>query len=372
MFSHGYNQGALRMMRRTLGLNFAWVVLVVLVNGASAQTMRLDKELAGRTVTLELVTDDENLRPVAWPKESMSLKSKTVSIKARDKVDALLKAEGFHADSEAYTLLYDLNPSVERLDLLPNGAKLVIPSLPAHEKIGRANVILLTVDKPLKDQLIADVSALVDLSTKFAALKSSQFADPDNQKKTISAVQEMVRWLSRMSEIIGRRTAKPMRRATLQQIVNEGNVLRLILELSVVRGARLSIADQQQLFALHDDLQETLVRWDEVMGQGLPAGEPQYNVVVEIRGNDAKLIKSLRVYYVVFGLFRKPPNRYSNFNGLGSGSSKILPIKKYKVWAAKDGDPANPVAEAILEVTPPPSGNTIPPLVLLLQTSRRQ
>jgi hypothetical protein len=324
---------------------------------------------------MELATNDKNLQLVAWPNRPPTLHSRTVSVNADKRIDSLLENEGIRPDSEAFNLLYDLNPTVERLDQLTNGTRLVVPYLSENERPSDRYVILLTVDKRLKDKLNADVGALGTLSTAFSALSPNQFADPKNQASTKAAVKELVHWFSTMNEIIRRRTAKPMRRMTLQQISDEASVLRLILESSVKRGEKLSASNEELIFRIHEDIQDAIGRWDEPMGPGVSPADPQYEVEVDIRGDDPHLIETLRVYYIVWGLFQKPLNArgsYSSFNGLGAKSSAVLAIKKYKVWAARDGDPTNPVTtEADLEVAPPPTGSTIPPLVLTLRANGR-
>jgi hypothetical protein len=105
------------------------------------------------------------------------------------------------------------------------------------------------------------------------------------------------------------------------------------------------------------------------MAGELPPGEPRYRVVVEIRGNDQDSIRNLRVYYVVAGLYRSPivnpPVKSTNFNGLGSGSEALLTVKDYKVWAARDGDPTNPLTPVVdLKVRRLEPGAAMPPLVL--------
>ena len=343
--------------------------------GVSQPAGAQETALAGRVVTMELVTNDKNRRLVPWANKPPVLSSRPVSINANTRINLLLENQGILPDSEAFTLLYDLNPAVERLDKLANGTRLVIPYLSKKQRPSNRYVILLTVDKPLKAKLNADVDALRILSSGFSALSPERFTDPNSKAETIALVKELVHWFSRMNEIIRRRTAKPMRRITLQQIIDEASVLRSILELSVKRGEKLSAANQQQIFRIHDDIREAIGRWDETMSPGVFPVDSQYKVEVEIRGEDARLIETLRVYYVYWGLFQKPLNArvsYSSFNGLGSKSSAVLPIKKYKVWAAKDGDPINPVTPEIdLEVVPPPPGSTIPPLVLTLRANDR-
>src|SRR5258708_3548836 len=170
--------------------------LILAVVGISVGGVPQRADLGGRVVTMELVTNDTNQRLVAWPNKPPTLVARTVSINADDRIDVLLEGERIRADSEAYTLLYDLNPSVERLDQLPNGATLVIPYLGERERPSNGYVILLTVDKAWKDQLNADVDALRSLSISFDALTSKEFADPNNQRKTIAAVDELVRWFN--------------------------------------------------------------------------------------------------------------------------------------------------------------------------------
>jgi hypothetical protein len=322
---------------------------------------------------MDLVKDNDELEIVRWPAERIKLTIKTVIIKNDSGIDNLLRAQGIRPDAESYTLIYDLNQSLENLDNLPRGTRIVVPSVTGgprlRQKLKSGYLIMLNVDKRLKDTLAGNIVALRDLSKRFAALNPISLADPSRQKDSINAVQESVDWLAHMQMTIARRSAKPIRILTLRQITNESDILRLILEAAIKPGQRLMAADQKQIFAIHDDLEELLKRWDEPMAGGLPPGEPQYKVVVEIRGEDSAMIRNLRVYYVERGLFRipivNPPVRYTNFRGLGSGSWELLPIKNYKVWAAKDGDPTNPVTnpEDLLVRAPQP-GDVNPPLVL--------
>jgi hypothetical protein len=334
------------------------------------------RELAGRAVSMELVTDNDALKVVAWPAERIMLITKTVTARRDSNIDNLLRAHGIRPDVESYTLIYDLNPNLESLDRLPEGTKLVLPSVKGgprlRQKLKSGHIVMLNLDKGLKDRLAGNVVALRSLSMRFAALSPVSLPDPGKQKDSINAVRESVDWLTQMQETIARRSAKPIRIMTLRQMVNESDILRSILEAAIKPGRRLSAADQAQIFGIHDDLEELLKRWDEPMAGGIPPGEPQYKIVVEIRGKDSATIRNLRVYYVERGLFRtpivNPPVRYTNFSGLGSGSWAVLPVKNYKVWAARDGDPTNPITNPQdLLVRAPQPGDAVPPLVLLVR-----
>jgi len=349
---------------------FIFLLLIVALTYLSSQIEAAppEVELAGRFISLDLVTDDDELTLTAWPSEQVSLDTDTVIVKKEDNITALLKGRGIRPDAESYTLVYDLNPKLDKVDPLPVGASLRLPKINGgnqlRQELARGRIVMITVDKRLKDKLRSNVEAIASLSPRFAALESSRFVNSGRKQETIKYVQELAAWFEHMQKTFFQRTAKPVRRVTLLQIVDESDILRLIFEQVLAPGQELGREKQEQIQALYKDIVEMIGKWDDVMAGELPSGEPQYKVVVEIRGNDPNKIKSFRVYYVVAGLFRtpivNPPVRSANFNDLGSGSSATLPIKDYKVWAAQDGDPANPLTPvADLKVRKPATEDPI-------------
>lgn len=360
-----------RHPRRT----FLLLATLIVFSSTQLEAAPPEVELAGRTVSMELVKK-EDLSPAAWPDETISLTTYPVITKAGDSIFDLLEANGVQPDNEAYTLVYDLNLGLEKIDPLPNNVRLVLPKVSGGPLFQRAReggyLVMLTTDAKIKAQLSSSAGALNVLSPRFAQLERSRFAVPASREECIGFVQDMTGWFGHMSKTIAQRTAKPLRRVTLMQIANEADILRHILEQPLTTGQPLAAADQAQITAIHKDLEQLIVRWDEKLGGGYPSGDLQFNVVVEILGHDQKRIRTLRVYYVVDGLFRNPPTnppvRSTNFNGLGSGSSAMLPIKDYKVWAAQDGDPEHPATPpADLKVRRPASGDVIKFALTLLE-----
>lgn len=334
---------------------------------ALEQTDQQKSKLAGRTIAMAMIRSDD-LSPRAWPTGVIALGTQSVTVKSGDSIFSLLESNNIQPDSEAYTLVYDLNPTLDKLDPLIPGHSLLLPSVSGgsdfRQLISRGHLVMLTVDPELKFQLRDHAAALVDLSGRFARLESRRFADPLKRQETIKFVKNLTYWFNHMGETYAQHRGKPLRRVTLLQTTIEAETVRLILEQAVAQNGKLSEADQAQISAIHKDVEETIKRWDETMGGRLPLGESQFRVVVNIRGNDPRRIEKLRVYYVVEGLFRDPPTnppvRSTNFSGLGSGSSAVLPIKDYKVWASEDGDPMHPATPfADLRVRRPPTGDTI-------------
>lgn len=355
-------------MQLTLHLKFT-VLLALLFGPEPLQTgtAPAETEIAGRVVSMELIKA-KDFTPTSWPGETVTLTTGDVVTKPGDRIFDLLTANGIRPDNEAYTLIYDLNSSIEKLDPLAPGITMTLPRVVGRGQfqrlISNGHVVVLTVDSKVKSQLHDDTGAIKALSTRFERLDRSRLAEPNKRQETINFVRDLSDWFELIDTTISQRTAKPLRRVTLLQIANEAHVLRSILERALTPNLKLDAQDQAQIMTIHKDLDEVIKFWDQTMRGELPPAEPQFNVVVDIKGKDTNKIRGLRVYYVVFGLFRDPPKnppvRSAGFNGLGSGSSATLPIKDYKVWAAKDGEPEHPVTPITpLSVRKPLSGNTI-------------
>ena len=329
--------------------------------------VRPETELAGRTISMELVKA-EDLSPANWPGETLTLTTQVVVTKADDNIFKLLKSGGIYPDAEAYTLLYDLNPGLEKLAPLAPNLTVKYPKVVGdaefQQMLKNGYLVMLTVDSKEKRQLRIDTDAIKELSARLEQLEPRRFADSAKRLETINFIRDSANWFEAINITTAQRKAPPLRKVTLVQIAHEAEVLRAILEQAVTYNKKLSVKDQTQISAVHQDLDQLLKNWDQTMALDLPPAEPQFDVVVEIKGNDVKKIQTLRVYYVMAGLFRDPPKnppvRSTNFNGLGSGSSATLPIHNYKIWAAKDGDPEHPATPiALLPVRKPLSGNTI-------------
>src|SRR5690242_9182601 len=99
---------------------FIFLLLIAAFAFLSSQIKAAPPEivLAGRSINIDLVTDDDELNQTAWPNEQVILTTDTVTVKKGDSIAGLLKAKGIRPDAESYTLVYDLNPKLEKVDPL--------------------------------------------------------------------------------------------------------------------------------------------------------------------------------------------------------------------------------------------------------------
>ena len=77
--------------------------------------------IAGRLVSISLVKADD-LSPAPWPDEASQLTTEVVVVQPNANICDLLTANGIEPDVEAFTLVYDLNPSLMKIDPLPGGS----------------------------------------------------------------------------------------------------------------------------------------------------------------------------------------------------------------------------------------------------------
>jgi hypothetical protein len=346
-----------------------WWLLLLAAFALPSSGQQIETQIAGRGVSFELVKNPE-LTPEAWPAEQVrpTLDTVEVTFKTSDRLSTLLSGNGIRPDGEAYTLFYELNPAITKASNIAAGTKLVLPKLNGgyqlQTKLKGGYFVLITVDPVLKNDLRSNAKVVADSLPAFLALAETRFENTAERPNTLNFVREISTWLQHVRQTLGQRTAPPLRHETLFQLNAEAGQVKALVQKAIAPEGKLSTDDQEQIKLIRDDVRLEIGRWDNIMSGELPVGEPKFKVTITISGNDPGLISTLRVYYVVSGAFRNPPNNppvvSRPFDGLGSGSSKDLTIKNYKIWAARDGDPGRPLTPiTLLEVRQPSSGNQL-------------
>jgi hypothetical protein len=312
---------------------------------ASAETT-----IAGRSVSASLVKADD-LSPAPWPDDASQLTTETVAAQANANIYDLLVANGIEPDVEAFTVVYDLNPSLLHIDPLPSG-DLVLPKITGgdkfQDKLRHGYLVMLTVDSDLRQGLASSVSELQDLSGRFASLPSDRFSSPSIRGEMLSNIKALTGWFGYIQKTFLQRTGPPLRRQTLVGMRDETLALNSLLNAIVGGQQKVTAADQEQVNAIYKDIQVQIKKYDNVMTGEPPVSDGQYKVVVTIHGGDAQLIQGLQIYWAYQGLFRKPPKEPVSshpFDGVGSGSSASLTIADYVIWAGRPGHPFPPVTD---------------------------
>jgi hypothetical protein len=303
-------------------------------------------DIAGRQVTLELVRT-EDFSPVAWPNESVTLIVEDVEVNPGDTIPKLLEARGIVADNESYTLLYDLSPDLNNPQELAPHSKYKFPRVVGGQVLNKSLkekwLVLITIDQNLKFKLANKSRTMRLLAARFGRIGKHKFNDPKTSKSTKRYVKDLARWYTLIHQTIAQRTAKPIRRIRLEQIVNDAESMNRLLSRAVNRKYKIRRSDCKQILTIHQDIEAIVDKWNERMGLEQPDSDSQYEVEVIISGKDP-CVRNLRVYYVIAGHYSEPPTdppvNSSSFNGLGRRVSEVLPADtNFRIWVAKDGEP---------------------------------
>jgi hypothetical protein len=316
------------------------LMLLATANLAAQDSIR--KQLAGRPVDLTLVRADD-LSPAQFPPESIDLAQVSAKLAADTNVFLLLQANGIAPDSEAFTLVYDLNSNIQSVDTLPPDSSILLPSIvggPAlRALLQRGYLVELTIDSPLRHELNQRIEDLHSLAPHLNQV--SQDATTQLQ------LTDLLAWYDQIEKRFKRRTDPPLRRDTLAGMNDEAGALLSILKGAIRQRKQLDSTQLAQIHAIYDDIKDDISQYNQVLSDTAPPAQPGYLVTVNILGGPPALTDTLRVYYTPNGLFRPlpadPPVISYSFEELGSGKSRVLGRKNYDLWAAADGDSNHPL-----------------------------
>jgi hypothetical protein len=322
------------------------VVLLALPLSGSAQKTTTT-EIAGRTVQMVLVKA-EDLSPVSWDQTRFRLTQTSAKLMDRSNILITLREAGIAPDTEALTLVYDLNPAIRDLNGVSESQLLNLPVVVADTEskqlMKKGFLIELTVDPELRQQLNARIDSLQNLAPSIP-----EIAGESGTRKHIS---DTIDWFEQVERRFKRRTGPPLRRATLLQMNDEATQFE-----SIVRGAAhqhrsLTDSERQQIDAIYEDMRVEISNYGQILADVIPGAQHFYSVTVIVKGAMGPLADGMRVYYTFAGLFRPlpadPPFQSFGFRELGSGKTEHLLMKNYQIWAAKDGEPNLPLTAPYL------------------------
>ena len=323
-----------------------WLISILLLGSALGQDVR-QAQISGRQVELKLVKADD-LSPVAWPKEQIELKPSSATTSADKNVYIMLQANGIAPDSQAFAVVYDLNPSVSDLNSLTPNTSIQLPKAIGGAQLKSllqsGDLVELTVDPDIWKQLNQSIEALQTFLPSINQLSSKPQAR--------SELKSLLQWYADIERRFKRRTDPPLRQATLVQMLDEAKALQSILEGARQQQRQVTSDEQQQISAIYADLKVEMTHYGQTLADVAPKAQAYYVVTVNVKGGDPSRIPDLRVYYTYNGLFRplpaQPPVTSFGFSRLGSGQSENLLPKNYQIWAAKDGDSNHPLTPPYL------------------------
>jgi hypothetical protein len=290
----------------------------------------------------------DDLSPAVWPEGKTNLKQVSAVVRNDTNIYMLLQANGIAPDSEAFALVYDLNPGLKDANKVRPNTPLTLPSVTGDASLLKllqnGYLVELTLDPRIHSELNQRIDAFQGLLPSI----SESTADPEAQ----SQIRGLIAWYQQIGRRFKRRTAPPLRQASLIQLRDEADVLSSILQGALQQHRQVSSTERQQIAVIYEDIKLEMMQFGEILAGAAPTPQNFFAVTVNIKGADSSLLDGLRVYYTYNGLYRmlpaEPPITSFGFKQLGSGKSENLLMKNYQIWAAKDGDSNHPVTRPYL------------------------
>jgi len=324
----------------------AFLLLCSTVLGGYAQGSRVS-QAGGRVVEMSLVRADD-LSPEAWPEGKSELKQVPAVLKPDNNLYVLLEKNGIAPDAEAFALVYDLNPHLNDANKIASSTPVVLPAIAGDADIVQAleagHLVELTLDPQIRAELMKNIESLQP------ALMAAEQADWTPEPK--AQAEHLVTWFQQIEKRLKRRTAPPLRQASLIELQDEAGLLSRLLESAGRQHRTLSNEEQKAIADIYDDVEAEMRYFGETLSGTMPTTQAFYAVTVNIKGMERSRLENLRVYYTYNGLYRilpaEPPIPSFGFKQVGSGKSENLLMKNYQIWAAKDGDANHPVTQTYL------------------------
>ena len=316
-------------------------------------------QVAGRTVSVTLVNAVD--LSTKSTEADLRLSVSSAQITTALSVSKLLQRNGIAPDSEAFAVIYELNPTLRQLTSIAPGTTLQLPRLASDSVLAKVHendyLAMLTVDPDFREALNRSAATLERTTTQFFERSTDKSRTSDDLREDISSLGQ---WYVEIRRSFLRRTGPPLRRDSLVQLRLEADELNSILEAAINAKAKLSKADIPRIAAIHEDVQVEMMNYGQELANEPPKADALYKVMVNIAGANEKSIERMRIYYINYGLFKEPPGKDCDaFRTTGSGASELMRVQNYMIWAARDGDPAHPVTEPLRVKVRPWDGEPI-------------
>ena len=322
------------------------VLVLFMVSVRELSAASVEAVIAGRPVEGNLVKA-EDLSPAKLAVAGIKLTIESEPVQAGSNVFDLLTKNGIVPDVEAFTVVYDLNPSLEKIDPLPAGFTIVVPKADGGEDLKaifrEGYLLMLTVDPIARDELGKRVAELRGLAARFSHIPLTRFESEAAMASTKANVNALSVWLDNTRTTFLHRTGPPLRQQTLFGIRDETAALDAILAAILDGNGKVISEDRQEIDSIYRDIEAQLKKYDNVMAGEPPTAEKRYEVIVVIRNGER--LKDAQVYYAYEGLFRKPPKEPYASRPLEKASSGYLTFGDYVIWAGRPDHPFPPLTD---------------------------
>jgi hypothetical protein len=266
----------------------------------------------------------------------LDLVPETIRFTDQDDIDSLLSARGIFPNTDAYNLVYRLNPAVNNLNDLQPGT-LILP------RVRSANALSLQQLRGGGQHLVLflDTHLRTELQNITSSLRSDLLRGQNWPATTDTGrLRDLYRSIDSSSTTLAATLNDPQNnivldKATLTQVRDE-----LALYRSIKHKDTVGSSDLQRLAFLQESLQSRNAVFTASRGNpaDLPEAFPSSDVVIQVKDTLGRPFPNLRVFYVPKA-FINDPQKALPLPITSNPARGRLPEASYFIWASRPGDP---------------------------------
>lgn len=265
-------------------------------------------------------------------KADVKLSTKTIIIKPGQRIEKILATEKINPmDKDVFSILYDLNPDVVRLDSLQVSTSIVIPTLAFIKRPLLANQLLsIRLDDKIKRSILVKNSILLDsLADKDSMRREVVVKKLFDNEETYDLYKESVTLFNQISTAIGERTTL-INHEQLQDIDAVGSFLTKLIQ----SKASPPTKELARIPLVRADLKTWALYFIEQKANGSLPKDNRIEVFFTLKknGTSTPIKEGYRVFYCAPGLL---PDGAHSLGEVGSNISHKIPQANWAFWAKK-------------------------------------
>jgi hypothetical protein len=315
-----------RATRHLVPVGVIWLVLLLSPNGVFSQQQYGPRV----TITLRKATGEQ------YEAESiLTIGSMKTAKQGKESLATLLRRNRIQFSGSAASVFYDLNPDISDFENLPSGSEMNLPTviggLEIQNALKQGFWMYISVDLPLKTQIVADVDKLLQLKSPFVALDASTFGGTERKNNLTRLFVQGTDYLHDV-QILVQEDTQPFTTEALQQYQDDTDLLFSTTQ-NILQVSCVSDAEANTISLLVKDLATKARGLNRSKSPGNATPDPQATMIVTIVPENNSRTKFVRICYAQVALFGK---RNQCSNTLGPHAKWILPVADYLVWAGID------------------------------------
>jgi len=307
--------------------------------------------IEGLNITVTLEKHSDRVEQTAWPAQSTILIAQSVPVAGKT-INELLLERHISPDVEAFTVVYALNPEIQKLRQL-EVAHIRIPVLADSSMLesifAKGFEVFVTVEKERKKQFSDKVQILKKLIQEVSKFGPERFEGASDREPVISSLNTTATLIVKINERLVQRFGRPITTDGLAQLTGDVRLLDEVLSARTTPGAKILSSDKHKILAIENDVRLKSRAFSEVAAPGDPPDRAPEVVVIVKTLNAKGQVPNLRIYYVP-KLLKGQDDEVNSFGVLSSPTMQRLPEADYCFWGARDPTKKRVTSEQCLEI----------------------